>query len=146
VGDKLLPEIGQVAHLSTKLKSWASDQHPKSNRAAKLKTNIKPWQQVMDGSRNLPPEKRGEAKKQAPSKQAQWKPSSITGQLVDYKADSGIWGQYTNLNCHTSLREELTKQLPLKDRRKKKNTTQPPDKTRTELWLKYQHHNWMLAE
>jgi hypothetical protein len=28
-------------------------------------------------------------------------------------------GQHTNINCHSPLREELTKQLPLKDRRKK---------------------------
>jgi hypothetical protein len=41
---------------------------------------------------------------------------------VGYRADSGTWGQHTNLNCHTPLREELTKQLPLKDRRQKKKT------------------------
>jgi hypothetical protein len=32
---------------------------------------------------------------------------------------SGMWGQHTNLNSHTSLRKELTKQLPLKDKKKK---------------------------
>jgi hypothetical protein len=65
---------------------------------------------------------------------------------VGYRADSGTRGQHTNLNCHTPLREELTKQLPLKDRRKKKNTTQPQGKTTTELLLKYQHQDWMLEE
>jgi hypothetical protein len=35
------------------------------------------------------------------------------------KLISWICRQYTNLNYHISLREELTKQLPLKDRRKK---------------------------
>jgi hypothetical protein len=38
---------------------------------------------------------------------------------VDYRADFLKKGQHANLNCNTSLREELTKQLPLKDRRKK---------------------------
>jgi hypothetical protein len=39
------------------------------------------------------------------------------------------------------------KQLPLKDRRKKKiNTTQLPGKTMTELLLKYKHQDWMLEE
>jgi hypothetical protein len=33
---------------------------------------------------------------------------------------SRTWGQYTSSNHHTSLRKELTKQLPLKDRKKKK--------------------------
>jgi hypothetical protein len=42
---------------------------------------------------------------------------------VGYRADSGIRGQHTNLNCHTPLREELMKQLPLKDRNKKRNKT-----------------------
>jgi hypothetical protein len=34
-------------------------------------------------------EKGGKAKKQAPSKQAQWKPNSKAGQLVSYRAD--LW-------------------------------------------------------
>jgi hypothetical protein len=46
---------------------------------------------------------------------------------------------------HTSLREELTKQLLLKDRKKKKNQTgqfpQPPGKTKIELLLKYPHQD-----
>jgi hypothetical protein len=46
------------------------------------------------------------------------------------------------------MREELTKQLPLKERKKekKKNTTQAPGKTTTDLLLKYQHQDWMLEE
>jgi hypothetical protein len=42
---------------------------------------------------------------------------------------------------HTSLREELTKQLLLKDRRKTGETPQAPGKTKTELLLKYQHQD-----
>jgi hypothetical protein len=37
---------------------------------------------------------------------------------VGYRADSGTQGQQTNLNCHTPLREELTKQLLLKEEKK----------------------------
>jgi hypothetical protein len=47
---------------------------------------------------------------------------------------------------HTSLREELTKQLLLKDRKKTGESLQLLDETKTELLLKYQHHNWMLKE
>jgi hypothetical protein len=46
---------------------------------------------------------------------------------------------------HTSL-EELTKQLPLKDRRKTGETPQPPGEIKTEHLLKYQHQGWMLKE
>jgi hypothetical protein len=42
---------------------------------------------------------------------------------------------------HTSLREELTKQLPLKDGEKTGKSTQIPGKTKTELLLKYQHQD-----
>jgi hypothetical protein len=45
---------------------------------------------------------------------------------------------------HTSLREELAKQLPLKDRKKTGKAPQPPGETKTELLLKYQHQDWML--
>jgi hypothetical protein len=55
-----------------------------------------------------------------------------TGQLVGYRAD--LWPLRTS---HTSLREELTKQLPLKDRRKTGEAPQPPHETKTELLLKY---------
>jgi hypothetical protein len=62
---------------------------------------------------------------------------------VDHRAD--LWNLRTS---HTSPREELTKQLPLKNRKKKKNREipQPPGKTKTELLLKYQHEEWMLKE
>jgi hypothetical protein len=69
------------------------------------------------------PRERGEAKKQAPSNQAQWKLKSKAGQLAGYRADSGIWGQQTNLNCHTPVREEL----PLKDRKKKRKKKNLPN-------------------
>jgi hypothetical protein len=60
---------------------------------------------------------------------------------VGYRAD--LWNLKTS---HTSMREELTKQLPLKDRRKSGETPQPPGKTKTELLLKYQHQDWMLKD
>jgi hypothetical protein len=46
------------------------------------------------------------------------------------------------------LRDELTKQLLLKDRKKKTKTptSQPLGKTTTELLLKYQHQDWMLED
>jgi hypothetical protein len=47
---------------------------------------------------------------------------------------------------HTSLTEELTKQLPLKDWKKTSKSPQPPGKSKTELLLKYQHQDWMLKE
>jgi hypothetical protein len=47
---------------------------------------------------------------------------------------------------HTSWREELTKQLQLKDRRKTDETPQPSGKTKTELLLKFQQQDWMLKE
>jgi hypothetical protein len=97
-----------------------------------------------DGSLTLP-QTRGKAKKQSPSNQAQWKPNSKAGQLMGSRADSGTWGQHTNLNGYTPVREEPTKQLPLKDRRKKKKTTKPHGGTMTELLLKYQHQDWMLV-
>jgi hypothetical protein len=61
---------------------------------------------------------------------------------VGYRAD--LWNLRTT--CNTSLREELTKQLPLKDRRKTSETPQPPGETKTELLLKYQHQDWMQKE
>jgi hypothetical protein len=60
---------------------------------------------------------------------------------VGHTAD--LWNLRTS---HTSLREELTKQLPLKDRKKTGETPQQPGKTKTELLLKYQHQNWILKE
>jgi hypothetical protein len=60
---------------------------------------------------------------------------------VGYRAD--LW----NLRkSHTSLREKLTKQLLLKDKRKTGETPQLPGKTKTELLLKRQHQDWMLKE
>jgi hypothetical protein len=55
-------------------------------------------------------------------------------------------GGYTSdlpnlMTSHTSLREELTKQLQLKNRRKTGETPQPRGETKTELLLKYQHQN-----
>jgi hypothetical protein len=69
------------------------------------------------------------------------KTNSKAGQLVGHRAD--LWNLRTS---HTSLREELTKQLPLKDMKKIGESPQPPGKTKTELLLKYQHQDWMLKE
>jgi hypothetical protein len=64
---------------------------------------------------------------------------------VGHRADPWNLRTTYKLKLPTSLREELTKQLLLKDRRKK-NTTQPPGETMTELQLKHQHQDWMLKE
>jgi hypothetical protein len=68
---------------------------------------------------DLAPEKGGEAKKQVPNKPTQKKSNSKQDGWRVIELFFGSWGQYTNSNCQTSLREELTKQLPLKDRGKK---------------------------
>jgi hypothetical protein len=47
---------------------------------------------------------------------------------------------------NTSLREELTKQLLLKDREKTGESPQPPGHIKTEFLLKYQHQDWILKE
>jgi hypothetical protein len=46
----------------------------------------------------------------------------------------------------TSVREELTKEVPLKDGEKNCESPQPPGKTKTELLLKFQHQDWLLEE
>jgi hypothetical protein len=97
-------------------------------------------------------QRKGTRKRNKPpvNKHSEKSPTSKATQLVDYRADLSL-GQHANLNCHTSLREELTKQLPLKDRskktkNKKQTTIQPAGETMTELGLKYQHQDWMLEE
>jgi hypothetical protein len=65
---------------------------------------------------------------------------------MGYRAVFQNLEQYTNSNYHTSLKEELTKQLPLKDRRKPDKNPQSPGRTKTKLLLKYQHQDWMLKE
>jgi hypothetical protein len=50
------------------------------------------------------------------------------------------------MTSHTSLSEELTKQLPLKEEKKSGESTQPHEETNTELLLKYQHQDWMMNE
>jgi hypothetical protein len=47
---------------------------------------------------------------------------------------------------HTSLREELTKQLLPKDQKKTGESSQPPGETKRELLLKCQHQDWMLKK
>jgi hypothetical protein len=84
---------------------------------AKLKsrhqTNITLWEQRAGwGISDLDPEKGHKAKKQASNKPTQWKHNSKAGWLVGHRVD------LRNLRTsHSSLREELTKQLLLKDRK-----------------------------
>jgi hypothetical protein len=59
------------------------------------------------------PRQRGRVKETTPSKITQRKPNSKAGQLVNHRVD--LWNLSTS---HTSLREDLTKQL-LKERKKK---------------------------
>jgi hypothetical protein len=58
---------------------------------------------------------------------------------VGYRAD--LWNLTTS---HTSLREELTKQLPLKDGKKTDKSPQPPGETKTDLLFKNQYKDWIL--
>jgi hypothetical protein len=72
-----------------------------------------------------------------PSKQEQHKANSKAGQLVDYRDD------LLNLKTTCKLKlPDLTEvgadQAVATKRQKKKNTTQPPGKTMTDLPLKYQ--------
>jgi hypothetical protein len=71
----------------------------------------------------LPQRKGDKAKKQGTSKQAQPKPNSKAGQLVGYIADLQDLRTTKSLNYHTQLRENLTKQLSLKDRRRRRKIT-----------------------
>jgi hypothetical protein len=68
---------------------------------------------------------------------------------VDYRDDLNL-RTACKLKLPYLTEEELTKQLPMKDRRKKtkQNKTLPnlPVKTTTELLLKYEHQDWMLEE
>jgi hypothetical protein len=63
---------------------------------------------------------------------------------VNYRADLQNLTIYKLKLPHLTV-GELTKQLPLKERRKI-NTIQPPGETTTELLLKYQHQDWMLEK
>jgi hypothetical protein len=47
---------------------------------------------------------------------------------------------------HTSLREEQTKQLLLKDRKNNWQVSPTTWQNKTELLLKYQHQGWILKE
>jgi hypothetical protein len=60
---------------------------------------------------------------------------------VGNRAD--LWKLRTS---HTSLREELTKQLTLKDRKKNCESLRSPGETKTELLFKYENQDWMLKE
>jgi GTP-binding protein EngB required for normal cell division len=60
--------------------------------------------------------------------------------VVNHRAD--LWNLRTS---HTSLRKELTKQLLMKDGKKKLARVSPsPGETKTERLFKYQHQDSML--
>jgi hypothetical protein len=96
------------------------------------------------GETDLDKQKEGETKKQIPSKQVQQNVTSKTRQLVDYRADLLKLRTAYKLKCHTSLREKMTKQLLLKDRRIKPRKS--PGETMKELLLICEHQVWMLEE
>jgi hypothetical protein len=134
VGDKLLLKTGQIevnkAHLFSQ---WATSKvkwHWKIEKEWPNHNNM-----LTAGSQLtdlwLAPEKRSEAKKQTSNKPTQKKPKSEAGWLLDYRAD------LQNLRKrHTLLKEQLTKKLPLKDRKKKTGESpQPPGKTKETFCL-----------
>jgi hypothetical protein len=101
----------------------------------------------LTGSLTLPQRKGTQQRNKPPGKPIQRKPNSKARWLVNHRAD------LQNLRTsHTSLKEELTKQLPLEDRKKnwgrqKKKTDespQPTGKIKTELLIKYQHQSSMI--
>jgi hypothetical protein len=117
-GDKLLPEIGQVAiHKDHLLSQWATSKvkwHCKIEKySANHHNTLTAGGQLTD---HWPCFGKGdEAKKQAPSKPTQRNPTPKQDRWWATELISGTWGQHTNLNCQTLLRQELTKQLPLKE-------------------------------
>jgi hypothetical protein len=150
--DKPLPEVRQVvdykAHLlsrweTPKVKGFCKIEKQTVNHHNTLTAGVNWW--ITD----LAPEKGGEPKSQATSKQVQQIATSKTGQLVDYRADL--------LNLRTACKLKLphitewgADQAAAAERQKKKKqtlpTSQPSGKTTTELLLKHQHQDWMLEE
>jgi hypothetical protein len=64
---------------------------------------------------------------------------------VNYRDD--LWNLKTTCKLKLPyLTEGVAAQAAAPERQKKKNTTQPPGDTMTELLLKYQHQDWMLEE
>jgi hypothetical protein len=115
-GDKPLCEIEQIAvHKVHLLSQWATSKVKQCGKIEKKTVNQHNTQTAGAGRwiSDFTPEKGHEAKKQTTSKPTQRKPNSKAGQLVDHRAD------VRNLRTsHTSLREELTKQLLLKKGKK----------------------------
>jgi hypothetical protein len=119
VGDKPLPEIGQIeVHKAHVLNQWATSKVKQLCKIEKQSTNqhnmltAGGWQTILwpcSRERNKPPI-RQYSENSTPKQDGWWATEMFPRN----------WEQYTNSNCHTSLREELTKQLPLKDRKKTK--------------------------
>jgi hypothetical protein len=64
---------------------------------------------------------------------------------VDYRADLQNLRTTHKLKL-PHLTEGGADQAAATERQKKKNTTQSPGETTTELLLKYQHQDWMLEK
>jgi hypothetical protein len=144
-GDKSLPEVGHVVD-----GPQSSSPEPVSSTQSQTalqnwKTNSKPSQHddsrgLADGSLNLPQRKEARQRNKLPVHKHSENQTLKYNSWRTTKLISLTWGQHANLNCHTSLREQLTKQLPLKDRRRKTlHISQPPSETMAEYLLKCQH-------
>jgi hypothetical protein len=123
----LQPEVRQIVDYKDHLLSQRAI--PKVKWPCKIEKNSEPSQHadsrgLADGSLTMPQRKKAR-------------------QRYKLQVNNHSKNPTTNLNCHASLREELTKQLLLKDRRKKTTNT---CQTTNELLLKYQHQDWMLEE
>jgi hypothetical protein len=146
-GDKPLPEIEQVAvHKDHLLSQWATSKIKEHCKIEKQSANhhntLTAGGQLMG---HLPQRKGARQRNKLPVNQHTENPTPKQGSWWATQLISGTWGQHTNLNSQTPLREKWTEQVPLKDRRKK-TTTLLPSGTTTGLLLKYQHQDWMLEE
>jgi hypothetical protein len=118
--DKPLPEIGQVvvhkAH------------HPQPVRSIQSQTTLQNWKTISkpsqhtdssglaDRSLTLPQRKGARQRNKPPVNQNSENPTpKQDGCWATELISSRNWGQHSNLNCNTSLREELTMQLLLKE-------------------------------
>jgi uncharacterized protein YqcC (DUF446 family) len=98
VGDKLLPELGQVVvHKAHLLSQWAIKQYCKTEKQTANHHNTLIEGGWLTHHWPLPQRKRARQRNKLPV----IKPNSKAGQLMGYRADSGTWGQHTNLSCHT---------------------------------------------
>jgi hypothetical protein len=106
VGDKPLPEVGQVAdHKAHLLSQWAT---PKVKQFCKIEKQTVTHSNMLraGGWVTLPQRKEVRQRNKPPVN------STAKSQLqsrTTVEQISWTWGQHSDLNCHTSLREETTK-------------------------------------